>query len=148
MVAMLTGMPGIPARAEATDVPQSWLAYAQMVEQQFQSWIEASDPNADRFHQYLDARMGEAGAIHLPLSTILVRVWIAPDGQATRVLFDSLGDAQADATLRGLLTEHPLPGPPPSDMRQPLRIRLHIQPNPGAAGKDGPSGSARTSAAS
>lgn len=142
MVAMLTGLPGMPARAAATDIPPSWVAYAQLVGQQFQSWIEADDPEADRFHQYLDVRMSEADATHPPLSTILVRAWIGPDGSVTRVLFDSMGDARADAALRGLLAGHPLRDPPPPGLRQPLRVRLHIQPNPDAAGKDGVSGSA------
>ncbi|WP_180970586.1 YbaB/EbfC family DNA-binding protein [Burkholderia sp. WAC0059] len=141
VVAMLTGVPGMPSRAATTDVPQSWVIYAQQVGQQFQAWIEADDPDADRFHQYLDARMGEASPDHPPASTILVRAWIGPDGRVTQVLFDSLGDTGADATLRTLLTVHPVPSSPPPDMRQPLRIRLHIQPNPDAAPAKALSGS-------
>lgn len=132
VVAVLAGMPGISARAETADVPQSWVAYAQLVGQQFQAWIEADDPDADRFHQFLDTRMSETGPGIRPLSAVLVRAWIGSDGRVTRVSFDSLGDPKADATLRTLLTAHPVPNPPPPDMRQPLRVRLHIQPNPDA----------------
>lgn len=144
MVAVLAGLPGISARAATSDVPPSWVAYARLVGQQFQSWIEADDPEADRFHRYLDSRMGKTGSASLASPTILVRAWIGPDGTVTRVLFDSLGDAQADATLRVLLSAHRLSDPPPSGMRQPLRVRLHIEPNPDAAPNGAHTGSVQT----
>ncbi|WP_244105334.1 hypothetical protein [Burkholderia cepacia] len=68
-----------------------------------------------------------------PPPAIVVRAWIGPNGAVTRVDFASLGDPDADATLRQLLTAGPLAEPPPPDMLQPLRVRLRLAPNPDAA---------------
>ncbi|WP_260430501.1 hypothetical protein [Burkholderia cepacia] len=67
-----------------------------------------------------------------PLPAIVVRAWIGPNGAVTRVEFASLGDPDADATLRQLLTAGPLAELPPPDMLQPLRLRLRLAPNPDA----------------
>ncbi|CAB3748869.1 hypothetical protein LMG29660_01027 [Burkholderia puraquae] len=50
-----------------------------------------------------------------------------------RVEFASLGDPDADATLRQLLTAGPLAEPRLPDMLQPLRVRLRLAANPDAA---------------
>jgi len=142
VMAMLTGMPVAQSYAATTDVPSSWVAYAQLVGQKFQTWIESDDADAARFQQYLDARMTVRNADSLPMPTILIQAWIGPDGRVADVRFDSLGDAQADATLRELLTTHSISSAPPRDMRQPLRVRLSIGPNPEAGQQDPVSGEA------
>jgi len=43
------------------------------------------------------------------------------------VAFHSLGNAQADADLRQLLTAQPLSEPPPRDMRQPMVLQLTLK---------------------
>lgn len=63
---------------------------------------------------------------------IVVRAWIGASGTVTRVEFATLVDPNADAALRQLLTAGPLAEPPPPDMRQPLRVRLRLTPNPDA----------------
>lgn len=122
---------GAPARAQTADMPQPWIAYAQLVGRQFQGWLEADGDAADRLHRSLEARVLNARA-DSPPPAIVVRAWIGANGTVTRVEFDTLGDPSADAALRQLLTTGPLAEPPPPDMRQPLRVRLRLAPNPDA----------------
>lgn len=122
----------VPAVAQTADVPQAWIRYGQLAGQQFQTWLEADGDAADRLHRYLEARVLNARA-DAPPPAIVVRAWIGANGAVTRVEFASLGDPDADATLRQLLTAGPLAEPPPPDMLQPLRVRLRLAPNPDAA---------------
>jgi hypothetical protein len=89
-------------------------------------------------HSYLEQRI-----VHpqddAPPAAIVVRAWLGVDGSVTRLAFDSLGDAQADANLRTLLSAHPITAPPPADMRQPLRVRLRLEENPQATPQQGAS---------
>ncbi|KVL62947.1 hypothetical protein WT01_08670 [Burkholderia cepacia] len=121
-----------PAGAQTADVPQAWMRYGQLAGQQFQAWLEADGDAADRLHRYLEMRVLNASAA-APPPAIVVRAWIGPNGAVTRVEFASLGDPDADATLRQLLTAGPLAEAPPPDMLQPLRVRLRLAPNPDAA---------------
>lgn len=133
--ALVTAM---PAGAQTADVPQTWISYAQLVGRQFQGWLEDDGPAADALHAYLEDRVVHATA-DAPPPAIVVRAWIGATGAVTRIEFDTLGDAKADAALRQLLTRAgPLTEPPPPDMRQPLRVRLRLMPNP-----DADSGAAR-----
>ncbi|WP_414126309.1 YbaB/EbfC family DNA-binding protein [Burkholderia territorii] len=122
----------VPVAAQTADVPQPWINYAQLVGRQFQAWLEADGDAADRLHRYLEERVLNARA-DAPPPAIVVRAWIGANGAVTRVDFASLGSADADATLRQLLTASPLAEAPPPDMLQPLRVRLRLMPNPGAA---------------
>ncbi|WP_414134977.1 YbaB/EbfC family DNA-binding protein [Burkholderia territorii] len=122
----------VPVAAQTADVPQPWINYAQLVGRQFQAWLEADGDAADRLHRYLEERVLNARA-DAPPPAIVVRAWIGANGAVTRVEFASLGSADADATLRQLLTASPLTEAPPPDMLQPLRVRLRLMPNPGAA---------------
>ncbi|WP_414144245.1 YbaB/EbfC family DNA-binding protein [Burkholderia territorii] len=122
----------VPVAAQTADVPQPWISYAQLVGRQFQAWLEADGDAADRLHRYLEERVLNARA-DAPPPAIVVRAWIGANGAVTRVEFASLGSADADATLRQLLTASPLAEAPPPDMLQPLRVRLRLMPNPGAA---------------
>ncbi|MBY8604454.1 YbaB/EbfC family DNA-binding protein [Burkholderia arboris] len=121
-----------PAVAQTPDVPPTWLRYGQLAGQQFQTWLEADGDAADRLHRYLESRVLNA-RVDAPPPAIVVRAWIGANGVVTRVEFESLGDPDADATLRQLLTAGPLAEPPPPDMLQPLRVRLRLAPNPDAA---------------
>ena len=110
----------------APPVPRHWLDYAGAASQQFQAWLgDADDERVQRLHAWLQQRdtndrlMGQA----IP---VVVQLWIAPDGTVHRLQFDSLGQAQADEDLRALLLRR-LPAPP-ADMRQPLVLRLSLDP--------------------
>jgi len=113
-----------PAQAQAA-VPQHWISYAQLASNQFQAWL--SDPENEavvRLHESLQARMLDSGG--QPPEPVVVRVWVDVDGRVYRVEFATLGDARADADLRGVLTAQPLSEPPPRDMRQPMVLRLKL----------------------
>lgn len=117
------------ASAQSQEVPQPWIVYAQLVGHQFQAWLEADDDAANQLHQYLEDRILNAKDDAPPPPAVVIRAWIGADGRVTRVEFDSLGDAQADAILHRLLSGHLISEPPPADMRQPLRVRLHLTAN-------------------
>jgi hypothetical protein len=119
------------AAAQTTEVPQTWIAYAQIVGEQFQRSLEAYDDTANELHAFLEDRMQHAPADTIP-SMVTVRAWIGNDGAVTRVAFESLGDAQADNDLRALLMAHAIGVSPPADMRQPLRVRLVLEAKPDA----------------
>ncbi|WP_412528357.1 YbaB/EbfC family DNA-binding protein [Burkholderia lata] len=142
VVAWALAVGAVPAAvAQTADVPQTWIRYGQLAGQQFQAWLEADGDAADRLHRYLEARVLNASADAPP--AIVVRAWIGANGAVTRVEFASLGDTDADATLRQLLTAGPLAEPPPPDMLQPLRVRLRLAPNPDAAAAAAPASAAR-----
>lgn len=127
----LLGSVGLGLAVSSTPVlaqsapPQNWISYAQLASNQFEGWL--SDPENDtvqRLHAWMQQRMLQDGQ---PLSPSLVtRVWVAADGRVGRVEFDTLGNAQADADLRALLTAQPLSEPPPPDMRQPMILQLTL----------------------
>ena len=150
VLALGFGWAALPVCAQAglPGVPQAWLSYAQLTSRQFQTWLEADDDAANQLHQFLEERVTNAKDGQPP-AAIVIRAWIGADGTVSRVEFNSLGTPAADALLRRLLTQHPISEPPPADMPQPLRVRLHIEANPE---KDAPAsasiGPATTSAQS
>jgi hypothetical protein len=119
-----------PARAQSTvaSVPQPWIEYAQLVGHQFETWLEADDQEVSELHTYLERRIVETNA-DAPPPAIMIRAWIGTHGEVTRVEFGSLGDAKIDGILHHLLTTNPVAEPPPPNMPQPLRVRLHLTPN-------------------
>ena len=139
--AMACGIAGYAhsAAAQTTEVPQTWITYAQTVGEQFQRSLEAYDDTANELHAFLEDRMQHAPADTIP-SMVTVRAWIGNDGSVTRVAFDSLGDAQADNDLRAVLMAHAIGVSPPADMRQPLRVRLVLEAKPDAQPDGGKSG--------
>jgi hypothetical protein len=125
------------AWGQSAAIPQPWIAYAQLAGQQFQAWLEADNDAADALHTYLEQRHKNAKG-DASLNSVVVRAWFGADGTVTRVAFDSLGDPNADANLRQLLTARPMTEPPPPDMRQPLRVQLQLEENPDADDDDSP----------
>lgn len=127
---VLSAMAGAPVRAQSTagTVPQPWLEYAQLVGHQFEAWLEADDQEVRELHTYLEQRIVDEKMEASP-PAILIRAWIGTHGEVTRVEFGSLGDAKIDGILHHLLTTNPVSEPPPPDMPQPLRVRLHLTPN-------------------
>lgn len=107
-------------------VPQHWISYATLASSQLQASL--GDPTNDtvvRLHASMQSRMRQDGRAG-PAASVVVRVWVASSGRVERVAFDSLGDAQADADLRALLTARPLADPPPRDMRQPMVLQFTV----------------------
>jgi hypothetical protein len=129
MALLMTCMPF--AQAVAQTIPQPWISYAQLAGRQLQASLEGDDDATNQLHQFLEDRILNAKG-DKPPPALVVRAWIGPNGALTRVEFDSLGDPKADALLRGMLMANPITEPPPPDMRQPLRVRLHLEENPDA----------------
>ena len=120
-------LPMAAAAQPRQQVPQHWISYATLASSQLQASL--GDPTNDtvvRLHASMQSRMRQDGRAGPPASVVVVRVWVASSGRVERVAFDSLGDAQADADLRALLTARPLADPPPRDMRQPMVLQLTL----------------------
>jgi hypothetical protein len=113
----------------AEAIPESWARFAQLVEDQFKARLEANDGTANRFRLFLK---GEATSGGDPSSsTLVVEVWVGADGIVERVAFPPLQDRQAETDLHSILEGRNI-GPPPSDMPQPLRLKLALDGRNGA----------------
>lgn len=126
------GASAVPAQAQP--VPPHWIHYADQVGRQLQQRL--SDPAneaAFRLQAWMQQRIlssvGPQGLVPL-----VVRVWIDLAGRVERVEFDSLGHAQADADLRGVLSGQSIGEPPPQDLRQPMVLQLGLDFHPGGQG--------------
>lgn len=121
----VSAAPVMVQTAMAQSVPQHWISYAQMAGNQLEAWL--SDPANDavvRLHEWMQQRLLQQGQPLPP--PLVVKVWVAPDGKISRTEFASLGQAQADADLRSLMTTQSLSEPPPRDMRQPMVLQLNL----------------------
>ena len=121
---LVAGLAVMPVQAQEV-APAHWVAYARQAGTTLQARLsEDAGELVTRLHAHLAQR-----ADHPVPGPVMVQVWISGQGREERSAFDSLGSTQADADLRALLASRPLP-PPPADMRQPLVLRLRLQPNP------------------
>jgi hypothetical protein len=105
-----------------TPVPQAWHRFGQLFQDRLKARLEASTAEAEAVRNFLKAQVGRAKG---PRSTLLVRVWIGPDGKVRHVDFPALADRQADMALRRLLVQGDN-GRPPADMPQPLILKLAL----------------------
>jgi hypothetical protein len=104
-------------------VPAAWTRYAQLVQLRFKERLAADDPVAYRFHLFLENRVVSEDA---PPEALVVKVWIARDGEIQQVVFAPLKDQQANDDLHALLIGGNVGEPPPPDMLQPLQLRLAL----------------------
>jgi hypothetical protein len=144
LAALLTSLiAGLPAAQTQTQTPpQHWLDYAQSTGDQFQAWLrDGSSGLVVRLHAGLERRETNDRLMGTAVP-VIVQVWISAQGWVERVEFESLGDPQADADLRALLSRQPLSTPPPADMRQPLVLQLTLD----SSGDDGAGAQAPASA--
>lgn len=111
---------GTTGAVSAQEAPAHWMAYAASVSAELQQRLQQEqDVPAQRLLAWLQAHPETP-------APLVVSVWIGRDGAISKLDFDSLGDAQADADLRTTLQAAPLPSAPPQDMRQPLRLGLAL----------------------
>jgi hypothetical protein len=126
---------GLGAQASPTDsqrsdyrsaaaAPAAWQEFAKQLQSRFQQRFAGDDEAARRFRDDV-AKL--AGGKDAAAPTLIVRTWILPDGKIERVESDGLGPVAA-LSLRGLLAGEGV-GPPPSDMLQPLHLRLTLRPD-------------------
>lgn len=105
--------------------PPGWIAYARLTGSELQVRLsEGAGELVTRLHEFLRKRQSDEAPM-----PIIVRIWISQEGWIERSEFQTLGSPQADADLRALLAARALPQAPPTDMRQPLVLRLTLRPN-------------------
>lgn len=70
--------------------------------------------------------LSENDALRAGKYTIIVKLWIAPDGRVNQFeLLGTTGDAKRDEALKKALAGAPrLSDPPPEDLPQPVRLRI------------------------
>jgi hypothetical protein len=112
----------------AEAAPAAWQTFAQQLGSRFQEQLAADDV-AQELQEALAAR---AKAGNASTNTLTAQAWILPSGQIERVEFERI-DALLAARLRVLLSRVNV-GAPPSDMLQPVHVRLLLRPKdqPGA----------------
>ncbi|WP_407178618.1 hypothetical protein [Bradyrhizobium sp. STM 3562] len=129
---MLTVAPG-PAGAATGDAPQSayrpavvapaaWHAFARQLQTRFQEELSAEDV-VRRFQDEM-ARRGRSA--ETAVDVVTVQAWITSDGRIERVEFGQIDPGLA-MRLRALLNRANV-GAPPSDMLQPVHLRLSLKP--------------------
>ncbi|MBO9356981.1 YbaB/EbfC family DNA-binding protein [Bordetella petrii] len=112
--------------AAQSPVPQHWIAYAQLAGGQLQSWLsDETSEAALRLQEWGRQRMSGSGGAAIE-NAVVLQLWVAADGAVERVEFASLGDAQADADLRQVLTAQSISEPPPKDMQQPMMLGVTL----------------------
>lgn len=126
---LAAGLAATPLHAEQV-APAHWVAYAHKAGAMLQSRL-SDDASEQGTRLYTQLAQRSDGQTPQPL---LVQLWIDGQGRVERSTFDSLGETQADAALRAVLATTPLPAPP-ADMRQPLVLRLTLQPKTDIAGQ-------------
>jgi hypothetical protein len=115
----------------AAAAPAAWQQFAKQLQDRFQQRLAVDDEATRRFQDDMAKR---AGAAQATPASVIARTWILPDGKIERIEFDGLDSAVA-VNLRALLSRGDV-GVPPSEMLQPVLLRLSLRPNsqPGRGG--------------
>jgi hypothetical protein len=108
----------------AAAAPAAWQQFAKQLQDRFQQRLAVDDERARRFQDDMTKRAGAAKATP---ASVIARTWILPEGKIERIEFDGL-DPDVAIDLRALLTRGDV-GAPPSDMLQPVLLRLSLRPN-------------------
>lgn len=79
-------------------------------------------------HERLLPLLEERGDLRRSAYSVIMRLWLAPDGRVTRYTVTSTGDAGLDRQLRSAMQDFErVTTPPPADMPQPVRVRLRCR---------------------
>ena len=115
----------------AAAAPAAWQQFAKQLQDRFQQRLAVDDEGTRRFQDDMTKRAAAAKAAP---ASVIARTWILPDGKIERIEFDGL-DSTVAVNLRALLSRGDV-GVPPSDMLQPVLLRLSLRPNsqPGQGG--------------
>ena len=113
----------VSAYSSAEAVPAAWLDYAKGLQSRFQQEVSGDGDAARRIQDFMLKHAGETNA---PAPALVVRTWVQADGKIARIEFDGLDDNDVAASLRALLISGDV-GVPPTDMLQPLRLRLSLR---------------------
>lgn len=121
--AMRPALAQIPDFRDPAKAPPAWGQFAKLVKYRFEEWIAADDGAAIRFRAYLKIHRGASDG---PPQSLVVKVWVNPDGTVERVSFPAFGDAVATQDLRTILTRGNIGEAPPPEMLQPLVLRFSL----------------------
>lgn len=116
-----------PAAAQSippSAAPVEWVRYAEGATNTITGLLESDTEASSRFRAYLDRTRGSDAE---PSPVIELRVWIARDGEISRVEFTPFAHEEANKDLRAALLGKRLT-PPPPDMRLPIRIAVQLEP--------------------
>lgn len=108
-----------PAAAQEA-VPAAWIDYAGRTTDQLDGWLNAADDAAVALRSALRDQVGAASG------TVVLRLWIDPGGQISRVVVE--GNGPASSGFAELLTGRQLAEAPPAGIRQPLRVEASVAP--------------------
>jgi hypothetical protein len=101
--------------------PAAWVQYAGEIEKSFENKLASDDEAAKRLQVYFaSASRGDS---------LIVGVWVTPDGQVNRVAFAPFLDSQANADLAKLLQGVKMTSNPPKGILLPIRLTLHLGAN-------------------
>ncbi|WP_454629717.1 hypothetical protein [Bradyrhizobium cenepequi] len=115
--------PDVDSSMKAAQVPPAWQDFAKRLQLRLQERLASESTPALRFHDAIARRAADAGAAS---PSIVVRVWVMPDGKVQRIELEGLDD-DASHDLSALLIGDGV-GSTPLDMPQPLRMRLSLRP--------------------
>jgi hypothetical protein len=108
---------------ERAKAPPAWEQFAKLVKYRFEEWVTGDDGAAIRFRAYLKIHRGASDG---PPPSLIVKLWVNPDGSVERVSFPAFGDAVATRDLRTVLTRGNIGEAPPPEMLQPLVLRFSL----------------------
>jgi len=105
------------------DAPASWNAYAVMLHNMVQVWLADNTDAALRLGSYLEGIRANdrSGKVSLPLE-----IWIDGKGAVSDVRFPLFAHEQANTDMLAVLRGREMPEAPPSDMVQPVRLKLTL----------------------
>lgn len=120
---------GLTAEAQAQSLtpeaaPTAWVAYAEAVTRTVTAWLEEEREAASSVRRYLHQTRPAADESTPPL---VLKLWIDPDGLISRIEVSPFVQAETDAALRSAVDGRRL-ARPPSDMLQPLRLSVQLDP--------------------
>lgn len=118
--------PAAAQGADASAAPVEWIRYANGAADVITGWLQADSETAVRFRSYLDQARPDADRPAAPLAQ---KIWVDRDGAVSRIAFSPFAHAEPNADLLALVSGHRLPGKPPKDMLQPLRVAIQLDPS-------------------
>lgn len=109
------------------NAPASWNAYSMMLHNMVRVWLADNTDAAIRLNSYFEGMRTNVrgGKLSLPLE-----IWIDPKGMVADVRFPLFAHEQANADMLTVLRSREMPEPPPSDMVQPVRLKLTLSAKP------------------
>lgn len=129
--AVMAIVAGVAAEGQAQSIspsaaPVEWVRYAEAITATISGWLEEDSDAATRLRIHLDATRLAADRATPP---VVLKLWIEPDGQVSRIEFTPFADEQANVDLRAAIVGRRLLTSPPTDMRLPLRLAVRLEPH-------------------